>query len=113
VRWSRTQSLEVNVEHHVTPSMRLGASMYFNTYRDLIIGVADSSGDVVLQNGLEARARGLEVSWSMVRRAGIQARASYSTLFNGDAASNAWTSPPKNAWQQDGRNFRLSRHRRE
>jgi outer membrane receptor protein involved in Fe transport len=47
---------------------------------------------VVLQNGLNAEATGLGVSWSLSSRRGVRARASYSTHFEGDAASQAWTS---------------------
>ena len=86
------QSLEVNIEHYLSSSMEIKAALFRNTYRDLIVGVADADGAVVLQNGLDARVDGLELSWTVKRRAGLQARASYSTIFDRDAASNAWTS---------------------
>ena len=86
------QSLEMNLEHYLTPSMKIEGSLFTNTYQDLIVGVADESAAVILQNGLDARARGLELSWILKRRAGIRARVNYSTLFDSDAASNAWTS---------------------
>src|SRR6185503_382394 len=61
----RMESMEVNVEHYLTPSMKIEGSMFHNIYRALIVGVADASGSVVLQNGLDARAEGLELSWTM------------------------------------------------
>jgi outer membrane receptor for ferrienterochelin and colicins len=88
----RMQSAEVNVEHYLTPFMKVEGSLFHNTYRDLIVGVPQESGDVVLDNGLDARANGLELSWTMKHRTGLLARASYSTLFDSDEASNAWTS---------------------
>jgi outer membrane receptor for ferrienterochelin and colicins len=88
----RTESLEVNVDHALTPSISVGGSLFRNRYRHLIVGVADASATVVLQNGLDVRASGLELSWTLKRRDGLQARASYSTLFDSDALSDSWTS---------------------
>jgi outer membrane receptor for ferrienterochelin and colicins len=83
----RTQYLELNVEHFLSPSVKIAGSVYHNQYRDLIVGVAGPAGAVVLQNGLDAHADGLELTWHLQRSSGLQARASYSTLFDRDAAS--------------------------
>ena len=87
----RIEAFELNLEHYLTPAMKIDASLFRNTYRDLIVDVAEQSGTVTLQNGLNAEARGLELSWSL-KRPRLRARGSYSTIFDSDAASNAWTS---------------------
>jgi outer membrane receptor protein involved in Fe transport len=88
----RMEGLELNLEHYLTPTMKVEASLFRNTYRNLIVGVADADGAVALRNGLDVRAPGMELSWLLKGRGGVQARASYSALFDADAASQAWTS---------------------
>jgi outer membrane receptor for ferrienterochelin and colicins len=92
LRAERTQSVELNVGHFLTPSMRIHGALFHNTYRDLIVGGSDASGVVVLRNGLDVHADGLELAWTMKRRSGMQARVSFSKVFESDAASNAWSS---------------------
>jgi outer membrane receptor protein involved in Fe transport len=88
----RTQSLEAEIAQPLGSSMTVQGSLFRNTYRDLVVDTSDASGQVVLQNGLNAEATGLNVSWSLSPRRGVRARASYSTQFEGDATSQAWTS---------------------
>jgi outer membrane receptor for ferrienterochelin and colicins len=88
----RMQSAELNVEHYLGNSMKVSGSLFHNTYRDLIVGFANAEGEVTLANGLQATADGIELSWSVKHRSGIQLRASYSRLFDADQTSQVWTS---------------------
>ena len=86
------QSSEVTAERYFTPSMRVGASLFSNTYRDLIVDGTTNAGCIRLTNGLTARARGLDLTWAAKLRGGLETKASFSKLFDTDAASISWTS---------------------
>jgi outer membrane receptor for ferrienterochelin and colicin len=84
------ESFEVAVEHALSLRMHISGSLFTNRVDGLIISQANESGLIQFANGLDTQAHGFEVAWSGRSRVGVQARASYSALWDSKEQPGAW-----------------------
>jgi outer membrane receptor protein involved in Fe transport len=86
----RIQTLELVVEHALSPWASVSGSLFGNRVKGVIVSEADETGLIRFVNGLETNAHGFELAWSGRSRAGLRASASYSGTDDTPAGTGVW-----------------------
>jgi outer membrane receptor for ferrienterochelin and colicin len=86
----RVQTVEVVVEHAVSPWARISGSVFANRVNGVIVTQEDDRGLISFVNGRNTATHGVEVSWVSDVPAGIHVRVSYAALDNSQEESAVW-----------------------